>query len=147
MPANLQWPIPGLRFPEGRLLWGVPSPPSVRIDKWLWAVRLFRTRTLAAQACQAGHVKMDGSRVKPARDVRVGDLISVQTGRIRRLVRVRSLLELRVGARLVADYLEDLTPEEEYAKLRNPDQQPAAQFPRGLGRPTKKQRRQLDGLL
>ena len=123
------------------------SKDSVRIDKWLWAVRLFRSRSLAVQACQAGHIKVGGLRAKPAREVRVGDIIIAQTGRIRRHVRVAGLLERRIGAKQLGAYMEDLTPDEERAKALRADQEPIVRYPRGLGRPTKKQRRQLEGLL
>jgi ribosome-associated heat shock protein Hsp15 len=119
---------------------------SVRIDKWLWAVRLYKSRSLATQACHAGHVKVGGQSVKPARDVHVGELICALTGRVRRTVKVRDLLEQRVGAGLVGQYLEDLTPPEEYARARAEAASARIQFPKGWGRPTKKQRRQLEGL-
>jgi len=117
---------------------------SVRIDKWLWAARLYKSRSLATEACNAGHVKIGGSSVKPARDVRVGEVIAAATGRVRRTVRVLALLEQRVGAKRVGEFLEDLTPPEEYARAREDAPQTLLQFPRGFGRPTKKQRRQFE---
>lgn len=114
------------------------------MDKWLWAVRLFKTRTLATAACDAGHVKLDGSNLKPAREVRVGEILSVYVGHVQRTVRVLSLLEKRVGAPLVSQYLEDLTPPAEYEKAREAQRHAAAAFPPGAGRPTKKQRRLLE---
>ena len=91
---------------------------SVRIDKWLWAVRLYKSRSLAAQACHAGHVKIGGNNVKPSRDVRPGEGITVFAGRVLRTVKVLALLDQRVGAKLVSEFLEDLTPPEEYARAR-----------------------------
>jgi len=118
------------------------TPESPRIDKWLWAVRAFKTRSQATEACRAGKVKVDEQAVKPSREVKAGMIISVQTGPIRRQLRVIEPLHKRVGAKLVPQYMEDLTPEEEYHKLA---QLRASQTlrPRGLGRPTKKERRDM----
>ena len=117
----------------------MPGLESVRIDKWLWAVRLYKSRSLAAEACHAGHVKIGGNSVKASRDVRTGEQISVFTGQIRRTVKVLGLLDRRVGGKIVRQFLEDLTPPEEYARARD---QTGVRFPKGFGRPTKKQRRQ-----
>jgi ribosome-associated heat shock protein Hsp15 len=120
---------------------------SVRIDRWLWAVRLFKSRSLAAEACHAGHVKIGGNVVKPSRDVRGGEEITVLVGRILRTVKVLALLDQRVGAKLVGQFLEDLTPPEEYARAREEALQARLRFPTGFGRPTKKQRRQMERFL
>ncbi len=117
---------------------------SLRIDKWLWAVRLFKTRSQATQACKAGKVKIDGETVKPSREIREGLVITVQTGPIKKTVKVLELLHKRVGARLVSQYMEDLTPEDEYAKLEIIKKQPVSTRPKGFGRPTKKERRDID---
>lgn len=120
---------------------------EVRIDKWLWAVRLFKTRSLATAACSAGHVKVDNQPVKPARPVQIGETISARAGNLHRTVKVIALLQRRVGPKLVADYLEDLTPPEEYERVRelNANSRPALlHYPKGLGRPTKKQRRLME---
>src|SRR5439155_1300039 len=114
---------------------------SVRIDKWLWAVRLYKSRSLAAEACHAGHVKIDGNSVKPSRDVRAGEQITVFAERVLRTVKVLALLDRRVGAKLVSQFLEDLTPPEVYARAR---EEASVRFPTGFGRPIKKQRRQLE---
>ncbi|HYE31303.1 MAG TPA: RNA-binding S4 domain-containing protein [Methylomirabilota bacterium] len=119
---------------------------DVRIDKWLWAVRVFKTRTLAAEACKAGHVKIAGLAVRAARSVRVGEIIEAQVGEIHRTVKVLGLLENRVGAQLAREHMEDLTPEEEYQKRREPKFIPVFVRPKGAGRPTKKDRRQMVGL-
>lgn len=116
---------------------------SVRIDKWLWSVRLYKTRSLAAQACAAGRVLIDGQHAKPARSVKVGDIITAVTGDITRTVRVLGLIEKRVGAKLVSQYLEDLTPASEYAKPREKHFQQIMLRPKGSGRPTKKERRSI----
>jgi ribosome-associated heat shock protein Hsp15 len=120
-------------------------PSSVRIDKWLWAVRLYKSRSLATAACNAGHVKIGGQHVKPSREIHSGEVISALTGRVHRTVKVLQLLDRRVGAKLVVDFLEDQTPPEEYARAREESSKTAIQFPKGFGRPTRKQRRQLEG--
>src|SRR6266545_8016803 len=120
------------------------SSESVRIDKWLWAVRLYKSRSLATEACNAGHVKIGGNKVKPSRDVRAGEEITVFAGRVLRTVKVLALLDQRVGAKLVNQFLEDLTPPEVYARAREEAVQDRLRFPAGFGRPTKKQRRQLE---
>ena len=116
-------------------------PETVRIDKWLWAARLYKSRSLAAEACHAGQVKIGGKIVKPSRDVRAGEQITFFAGRVLRTVKVLALLDRRVGAKLVSQFLEDLTPPEEYARAR---EEASVRFPTGFGRPTKKQRRQLE---
>jgi ribosome-associated heat shock protein Hsp15 len=120
---------------------------SVRIDKWLWAVRLYKSRSLATEACDAGHVKIGGNSVKPSRDIHAGEKISVLAGRVLRTVKVLALLDRRVGARLVSQFLEDLTPPDEYARAREEALQARVRYPAGFGRPTKKQRRQLEKFL
>ena len=100
----------------------------------------------AADACRSGHVRLSGQPVKPSRLVRPGDTITAVTGEITKTVKVLVALETRVGARLVNDYAEDLTPPSEYAK---PREKAFAHFgfrPRGAGRPTKKDRRSIEGL-
>jgi ribosome-associated heat shock protein Hsp15 len=119
--------------------------PSVRIDKWLWAARVFKTRSLATEACRGGHVTIADQKVKPSREVRVDDLIVARTGEIVRTVRVRALLQNRVGAQVVSQYAEDLTPPSEYLKGRQSKfVEPLVYRPKGAGRPTKKDRRALE---
>ncbi len=118
-----------------------------RIDKWLWAVRLFKTRTEAADACKGGKVKVNGDAVKPSRELKVREIVTVQQGILRKTLGVKALLEKRVGAKLVAEYVEDLTPEEEYEKLRmQRELNSLGTTYEGKGRPTKKDRRRIDGL-
>src|SRR5512147_1061163 len=93
-------------------------PEQVRLDKWLWAVRLYRSRSLASAACQAGHVKIGGHRAKPSRDVHPGEVITALIGQVNRTVKVLALLDQRVGAKVVTRYVEDLTPPEEFARAR-----------------------------
>ena len=120
---------------------------EVRIDKWLWAVRLFKTRTIATAACKGGHVKLRGENVKPSHIVRVEQIFSVRAGDVNRTVKVVGLLEKRVGAKLVDKYLEDLTPAAEYLRAAEDKRLPQApQRRKGMGRPTKKDRRDLENL-
>ena len=121
------------------------SAPSVRVDKWLWAVRLYKTRTSAAEACRAGHVKINGHSVKPARDVHAGEIIVAQVGPVTRTVKVVGLIHQRVGPKLVSQHLEELTPPEEFEKKREASMAPVFHRPKGLGRPTKKDRRAMTG--
>lgn len=116
---------------------------TTRVDRWLWSVRLFKTRTLATRACGAGHVRVNGQVVKPSRAVRPGDLVDALLGEITRTVKVREVLERRVGAKAVAQYLEDLTPQCEYDKPREKILAPTGVRSKGAGRPTKRDRRVL----
>lgn len=122
----------------------VPGP-EVRMDKWLWAVRLYKTRALAADACRGGHVRIQGEPVKPARSVQLNMVISARVGELNRTVKVIGLLERRVGPKEVASFVEDLTPAAEYLRALEKKEQPGAPVrPKGSGRPTKKERRQLE---
>ncbi len=119
------------------------SEQAPRIDKWLWAVRAFKTRSMASHACRAGKVKVEGQAVKPSREVQPGMEISVQTGPIKRILKVSALLHNRVGAKLAGQYMQDLTPPEEYRKLELLRKQQELHY-QGKGRPTKKDRRDMD---
>ena len=118
---------------------------SVRIDKWLWAVRVFKTRSLASDSCRHGHIQISGQPVKPSRQVRIQDVIVVQKDQMTRTFKVLQLLERRVGAAAARQYAEDQTPASEWEKPREPYFHPFAR-PKGSGRPTKKERRQLDAM-
>ena len=120
------------------------SPESVRADKWLWAVRVFKTRSLATEACRAGHVEISGQPAKASRELKIGDLIHAQTGVVLRTVRVVAITAQRVGAARVPEFAEDLTPAAEYQKLREKSFAFPAFRPKSTGRPTKKDRRQMD---
>jgi ribosome-associated heat shock protein Hsp15 len=115
---------------------------ETRIDKWLWAMRLYKTRTVAATACRNGQVLIESQRVKPSRDLRPGEIVTAKTEVIQRTVKVIGFPRSRVGAKLVPEYLEDLTPASEYEKAKE-YKPPPPQFSwsKGLGRPTKKSRR------
>ena len=119
---------------------------EVRIDKYLWAIRVFKTRTEATEACNGGKVKIGGVNAKPSKDVRPGDIISVRKGAVNYTFRVIDGLDKRVGAKLVPDYAENLTPEEELQKLRAPVETFFVTRDRGAGRPTKKDRRDIEQL-
>ncbi len=123
------------------------TPTTVRIDKWLWSVRLYKTRSLAIAACDNGRVKVSGQQAKPSRPVRVGDVLTVATPELTKTVKVLQLIEQRVSASAVAESLEDLTPPELYERAREVRQLNGfAPRPQGTGRPSKKERRALDGL-
>lgn len=121
--------------------------PASRLDKWLWAVRIFKTRSLAADACRAGSVQVNAHPVKPARDVRVGEQVIVHQGLIRRTLQVIAVPPSRVGAKRVSEYCTDLTPPEEFEKAKLQRVQQLLAREKGSGRPTKRDRRLLDQLL
>ena len=114
---------------------------ETRIDKWLWAVRLFKTRSLAAAACRDGQVQIGGQRVKPARSVHVGELIMARVGGVQHTVKVLGSPPSRISAKLVPEFMEDLTPAAEYEKARDAARAPQFAWEKGMGRPTKKNRR------
>lgn len=119
---------------------------STRIDKYLWAIRVYKTRSEATEACKGGKVRLNGADVKPSRELKRGDVVSVRKGAVQYSYKVLDVLEKRVGAPLVAQYAEDLTPKEELCKLHAPVETIVLKRDRGAGRPTKKDRRQLDSL-
>ncbi|MER8100305.1 S4 domain-containing protein [Kitasatospora sp. NPDC094016] len=115
---------------------------SVRVDSWIWSVRLTRTRALAAAACRAGHVRVNGERVKPAQALRPGDEVRVREEGYERVVVVQKLIRKRVGATVAADCLVDNSPPRPPRELVAT----AGERDRGAGRPTKRERRDLDQL-
>lgn len=119
-------------------------PESERIDKILWAIRVFKTRTEATEACKGGKVKVGGTNAKPSRPMKVGETIEVRKGAVRYTFRLKKLLGSRVGAALVPDYAENLTPQEELDKQRAPVETFFVRRDRGMGRPTKKDRRSME---
>ncbi|GHT51253.1 heat-shock protein Hsp15 [Bacteroidia bacterium] len=118
-----------------------------RIDKWLWAVRLFKTRSLAAEECNKGRVAVNGVAAKPSRAVKIGDVVDVKKPPVTYSFRVLELPNNRVGAKLVSTYLEDVTPPEQYEILELQKISGFVDRARGTGRPTKKERRELDEFL
>ena len=122
---------------------------KVRVDKWLWAVRVFKTRTMASDACKAGRVKIEGKSVKPSRMIQIGDTVSAQKGQEKKVLKVVKLIEKRVGAKIAVECYEDFSPPpiprtpSELQKSSFWDY-PSATRAKGSGRPTKKERRILD---
>ena len=120
---------------------------SVRIDKWLWAVRIYKTRTVAADAVKMNRVWANGAWIKPSYDVKTGDIIDVRKGQITFRFRVLELVNNRQPAKNVAQYAENITPQEELEKLLTPRETVFVSRDRGMGRPTKKERRDIDTLM
>ena len=119
---------------------------KLRIDKYLWSIRVFKTRSLATEACKAGRVKLNGQNIKPSYVVKVGDTFAIQKGIERKLIYVVGLLDRRVDAKTAALYYEDRTPVEETYGYKSVFQAPILQRDRGTGRPTKRDRREIDDL-
>ena len=117
---------------------------EVRIDKFMWATRIFKTRTIATEACKKGRVMLDGVAVKPSRMIKVGDAIQVRKPPVTYSFRVLALSENRMGAKLVPGYLENITPPEQYELLEMSRLSGFVGRARGTGRPTKKDRRSLE---
>ena len=117
---------------------------QARIDKWLWAVRIYKTRSIAAEACKKGHVSIGERTAKPAHNVRVGDIVNVKKSPITYSFRVLKAAENRVGAKLVPELMENITPQEQYEILEMSKISGFVGRMRGTGRPTKKERRDLD---
>ena len=119
---------------------------EVRIDKYLWSIRVFKTRSEATVACNGGKVRLNGSDVKPSKAVKPGDVIVVRKGAVTYTYKVLALLDKRQGPKLVPEYVENQTPQSELDKLRAPVETFFLKRDRGTGRPTKKDRRQMDNL-
>lgn len=117
---------------------------EARIDKWLWAARIFKTRSMAAAACKKGQVSIKGSQIKPSRMIKEGDVIEVRKSPVTFSFRVKQAIEKRVGAKLVPDVLENVTPPEQYEILEMSKISGFVDRARGTGRPTKKDRRSLE---
>lgn len=117
---------------------------QARIDKWLWAVRIYKTRSIAAEACKKGHVSIGDRTAKPAHNIRVGDIVNVKKAPITYSFRVLKCAENRVGAKLVPELMENITSQEQYEILEMSRISGFVDRARGTGRPTKKERRDLD---
>jgi len=117
---------------------------NVRIDKWLWAIRVFKTRSLATDACKNKRVYIDGVAVKPSRTLKVGETVEVRRPPITLKYKVKALLAKRLSAKLVVNYMEDITPQSEFDQLRMIRFASNAYRERGTGRPTKKDRRDME---
>ncbi len=114
---------------------------TVRIDKWLWATRVFKTRTLATESCKAGKVKVADLNAKPSREITPGDIVTVRKDGLNKKFKVVAIIGKRIGAKIVANYLEDLTPEEDYVAARE-HRKAMPKFSRSstASRPTRKER-------
>lgn len=117
---------------------------EARIDKWLWAARIFKTRSMAAAACKKGQVSIKGSQIKPSRMIKEGDVIEVRKSPVTFSFKVKQAIEKRVGAKLVPEILENVTPPEQYELLEMSKISGFVNRARGTGRPTKKDRRSLE---
>lgn len=117
---------------------------EARIDKWMWAVRIFKTRTIAAEACKKGRVTINGSQVKASKMIKSGDIIQVRKPPITYSFKVLQPIEKRVGAKKVSTVMENVTPPEQYEILEMSKISGFINRMRGTGRPTKKERRSLE---
>ncbi len=117
---------------------------EARIDKWLWAARIFKTRTIAAAACKKGQVSMKGTPLKASRTVKAGDIVEVRKPPVTYSFRILQAIEKRVGAKLIPEILENVTPPEQYELLEMSRISGFVGRAKGTGRPTKKERRSLE---
>lgn len=120
---------------------------EIRVDKYLFAMRLYKTRTIAADACKKGRITMGGAQLKPARTFHIGDVFSVRKGPITYTYRIKQLSENRLGAKLVPDYLQDITAPDQLELLELARLAGQTGRDRGTGRPTKKDRREIETFL
>ena len=120
---------------------------EARIDKWLWAARIYKTRTIAADACKNGRVAVNGVNVKPSRMVKADDVISVRKPPVTFSFRIIKSIEQRVGAKLLPEIYENVTPQDQYDLLEMNRISGFVDRARGTGRPTKKDRRQMDAFI
>ena len=120
---------------------------EARIDKWLWAARIFKTRSITADACKNGRVTIAGMNVKPSRPVKVGEIVDVQKPPITYSFRILQCIEMRVGAKLVPEIYENVTDPKQYEILEMSRISGFVDRARGTGRPTKKDRRQMDAFV
>ncbi|MEN6568590.1 MAG: RNA-binding S4 domain-containing protein [Rikenellaceae bacterium] len=117
-----------------------------RIDKYLWSVRIYKTRTDATEACRSGRIRINEIQAKPSKEIKPGDIISVRRGNIHFTYRVIADVERRQPAKMVDQYIDNITPQEELKKLNLPKESFFFSRERGTGRPTKKERRDIDEL-
>ena len=122
------------------------EPEKLRIDKYLWAIRAFKNRSISTEACKAGRVKLNGQNLKPSHVVKIGEVYTVQKGSDKKIVEVVALLERRVDAKTAVNFYKDLTPVEETTAYKSMFHSPTLSRDRGTGRPTKRDRREIDEL-
>jgi len=120
---------------------------EARIDKWLWSVRIFKTRTIAAEACKKGRIQINGVQCKPSKMVKEGDTVSVRKAPVTYTFKVLQAIENRVGAKLVPDMMQNITPQDQYDLLEMNRIAGFVKRDAGLGRPTKKDRRDMEDFL
>lgn len=120
---------------------------EARIDKWLWSVRIFKTRTIAAEACKKGRISINGAQAKPSKTVHEGDTVQVRKAPVTYSFKVLQAIESRVGAKLVPQMMENITPPDQYELLEMNRIGGFVKRAAGLGRPTKKDRRDMDDFL
>jgi ribosome-associated heat shock protein Hsp15 len=116
----------------------------MRIDKWLWCVRVYKTRSIAAEACELGKVIKDGVKLKPSKEINIGDILEINLNPLRKKVKVKAILKNRVSAKDVENYMEDLTPQSEYDKVFMMKEMMFEKRDSHIGRPTKKDRRTIE---
>ncbi len=124
----------------------MPEKEKLRIDKYLWAIRMFKTRTMASEACKAGRVKLNGQNIKPSHEVKVNETYNISKGLERKIITVTGLLENRVDAKTAVSFYSDLTPVEQSTAFKSMFHAPVLRRDRGAGRPTKRDRREIDDL-
>ena len=117
---------------------------KIRIDKWLWAVRIYKTRTIATAACTSGKVKVSNKSVKPSYLIKINEIITIQKGLIKHTYRAVGIIGKRVSAKIANENIEDLTSEDELFKHKAATTQSIGHRDKGMGRPTKKDRRQIE---
>ena len=117
---------------------------EARIDKWMWATRIFKTRTIASEACKKGRIAINGAQVKPSRMVKPGDVVEVRKPPVTYSFKVLQAIEKRIGAKLVPEMMENVTPKEQYELLEMSRISGFIDRARGTGRPTKKDRRSME---
>tara|TARA_B100000131_G_scaffold150944_2_gene146464 strand:- start:39 stop:425 length:387 start_codon:yes stop_codon:yes gene_type:complete len=117
---------------------------TTRIDKWLWSMRIFKTRSLAVEACNKGNIKINNLKVKPSRNIKIGEIIQVRKGTIKYLYKIKDITNKRINSKLVINYLEDITPEDEIIKIKSSQNKTFIFREKGKGRPTKKERRLME---
>ena len=120
---------------------------KLRVDKYLWAIRIFKTRSLATEACKAGRVKLNGQNIKPSAIVKIGDVYQISKGVERKVLEVVDFSYNRTDAKIAVTKYKDLTPVEETHAFKSVFHAPTLKRDRGTGRPTKRDRRETDGLL
>ncbi len=120
---------------------------EARIDKWLWAARIFKTRSIAANACKNGRVAVNGTNVKPSRSVKVGEIVNVKKSPVTYSFKILKTIEQRVGAKLIPEIYENVTDAKQYELLEMSRISGFVDRARGTGRPTKKERRAIDAFI